>query len=161
ALLPGVPVWGPIWGRLVRDAGSELLPLSQIGGYVLGARAMTFAGVSGTAAAASTIVDVTLEFLGQLAYTALPLCLLVFLKPDAAIAVAVAIGLAVAAPLAAGFVAVQRRGFGLFDRFAQILGRGWADKTAAGAATLQAELSRMYRWRTRIWVCFLLHLLCW
>src|SRR6266850_2031146 len=73
ALLPGAHPGIVIWARLVRDAGSEALPLSQVGGYVLGARALTPAGVPGTVAAASTIVDVTLEFVAQLAYTALGL----------------------------------------------------------------------------------------
>ncbi len=44
-LMPGTSPWTSIWGRLVRDTGSELLPLSQVGGYVLGARAIAFAGV--------------------------------------------------------------------------------------------------------------------
>src|ERR1700729_374686 len=32
------------WGRLIRDAASEALPLSQVGGQVLGARALMMAG---------------------------------------------------------------------------------------------------------------------
>src|SRR5258706_8128146 len=48
ALLPGPPVLVPIWGRLVRDAGSEALPLSQVGGYVLGAQAGKLLGASCT-----------------------------------------------------------------------------------------------------------------
>ena len=161
ALLPGTSIWAPIWGRLVRDAGSELLPLSQVGGYVLGARAITFAGVSGTSAAASTIVDVTLELFGQLAYTALALWWLVYLRPGAEIAAPAAIGLAFAGLLASAFVVVQRRGFGLVDRFAGMLGRGWADKTAAGAAALQSALREIYQWRARVWASFVLHLVCW
>jgi hypothetical protein len=39
-LLPGTSLWISIWGRFVRDAGSEVLPLSQVGGYLLGARAI-------------------------------------------------------------------------------------------------------------------------
>ena len=70
-LLPGTSLWVPVWGRFVRDSGSELLPLSQVGGYVLGARAVTLAGVAAITATASTIVDVTLELFGQLAYTSL------------------------------------------------------------------------------------------
>src|SRR5437764_5798948 len=96
ALLPGSPVWAPLWGRAVRDSASELLPFSQVGGYVLGARALALAGVPGTLAAASTIVDVTFEFVAQLAYTALGLGLLVQLQPDSAAATPVMIGLAVA-----------------------------------------------------------------
>src|SRR5580765_3163244 len=82
ALLPGAHAGKVMWARLVRDSGSEALPLSQVGGYVLGARALALAGVSGTLAAASTIVDVTLEFVAQLAFTALGLALLVQLQPE-------------------------------------------------------------------------------
>src|SRR4029079_2304301 len=77
ALLPGAPSGRVMWARLVRDSGSEALPLSQVGGYVLGVRALALAGVPATLGAASTIVDVTLEFIAQLVYTALGLALLV------------------------------------------------------------------------------------
>src|SRR5215469_3778739 len=33
-----------LWGRLIRDSGAEVLPLSQIGGFVMGARAATLLG---------------------------------------------------------------------------------------------------------------------
>jgi glycosyltransferase 2 family protein len=161
ALLPGSALWVPIWGRLVRDSGSELLPLSQVGGYVLGARAVALVGISGTSATASTIVDVTLELFGQLAYIALALVCLLYLKPDAAIAAPVAAGLAAAGLIAAAFLAVQRRGFDVLDRFARMFGRGWADKAAAGSASLHAALTGIYRWRARVWFSFLLHLACW
>jgi putative membrane protein len=161
ALLPGSPVWTALWGRVVRDSGSELLPFSQVGGYVLGARAMALAGVPGTLAAASTIVDVTLEFVAQLAYTALGLACLVRLQPDSAAAIPVMIGLAVAIVAAAIFFLVQRHGFNYFDRIARILGRGWAERGAAGAATLHAALAAIYRLRGGLWVNFALHLACW
>jgi putative membrane protein len=161
ALLPEVAPWVPIWGRLVRDSGSEVLPLSQVGGYVLGARAVALAGVSWTSATASTIVDVTLELFGQLAYTALGLACLVELMPNAAIATPIAAGLATAGLLAAVFLAVQRRGFDLLDRFARMIGRGWADKAAAGSASLHAVLTSIYRRRRGVMWSFLLHLACW
>jgi hypothetical protein len=117
-LLPQTRSWVPMWGRLVRDSVAEVLPLSQVGGYVAGARAVVFAGLTGTIAAASTIVDVTLEFVAQLAYTALALLLLIDLRPGAALALPAGIGLAAAAVLAVLFLVVQWHGFGLFDRFA-------------------------------------------
>ena len=120
ALLPGTRLWISIWGRLVRDAASEVLPLSQVGGYVLGARAIALTGVPGTSAAASTIVDVSLEFIAQIAFTGLALAWLIRLWPDAPVALPVAIGLAAAAILAAGLLVAQRRGFGLIDRLAGI-----------------------------------------
>ena len=160
-LLPGTSLWVPVWGRFVRDSGSELLPLSQVGGYVLGARAVTLAGVAAIVATASTIVDVTLELFGQLAYTALGLACLIALEPDAAIARPVAAGLAAAGLLAMGFVVFQRRGLDLLERFARMLGRGWTDKTAAGAATLHNALTAIYRGPARVLSSFALHLVCW
>lgn len=161
ALLPGTRLWKSIWGRLVRDAGSEVLPLSQVGGYLLGARAIVFAGIPGTAAAASTIVDVSLEFVAQIAFTGLVFGWLIHLRPDAPVAVPVAIGLAAAGILAVGLVIAQRRGFGLIDRLAGVLGRQWLDRTAAGAAVLHVAIAAIYERRIRLSASFILHLVCW
>jgi glycosyltransferase 2 family protein len=160
-LLPRTRGWVAIWGRLVRDSAAEVLPLSQLGGYVLGARAVTLAGVSAAAAAGSTIVDVTLEFVAQLAYTALGLSWLVYLQPQAPLARPVAAGLLVAGLAAMGFLFVQHRGFAFLDRLGRAVGRGWADRGAASAAALHAEIAAIYRRRRRLFASFLLHLGCW
>ena len=160
-LLPGAPAGKVMWARLLRDSGSEALPLSQVGGYVLGTRALTLAGVPGTLAVASTIVDVTLEFVAQLAYTALGLILLVRLQPDTRAAAPVLLGLAVAAFCAVAFILAQRRGLTYFDRIARILGDGWAERSAAGAAALHAALAAIYRHRGRLSASAAVHLACW
>jgi len=160
-LMPGIPSWVAIWGRLVRDSGSEVLPLSQVGGYVLGARALALAGVTGTVAAASTIVDVTFEFVAQVAYTALGLALLLQLQPGSAAATPVIVGLVVAVAAVVAFLIVQRHGFDYFERIARILGRGWAERSAAGAAALHGALRGIYRRPVALWLCFALHLACW
>src|SRR3954469_2820359 len=160
-LLPGTRPLRVIWGRLVRDSGSEVLPLSQVGGYVLGARALALAGVTGTVAAASTIVDVTFEFVAQVAYTALGLALLLQLQPGSAAATPVIVGLVVAVAAAVAFLIVQRHGFDYFERIARILGRGWAERSAAGAAALHGAVGGVYRRPVALWLCFALHLACW
>ena len=161
ALVPGTPGWAFVWGRLIRDAGSEVLPLSQMGGTVLGARAVILAGISGPVATASTIVDLTLEFFAKLAYTAVGLVLLVRLRPDLPVVLPVTVGTVVAGLIAITFVVVQHHGFSLFERFARALGRRWADRTAVGAASVHAELRQIYRRRAGLWRGFLLHLACW
>jgi len=161
ALLPGGRSLVLIWGRLVRDAGSEMLPLSQVGGYVLGARAVILAGVPATLAAASTIADVTLEFVAQLVYTGIGLILLAQLRPGNAAAFPVTVGLVVATAAATGFLLVQRRGFRFLDRIAAILGGGWAERTAAGTAALNDALAAIYRRHGGVLVSCFLHLACW
>lgn len=160
-LLPGARQWVAVWGRFVRDAGSEVLPLSQVGGYVLGTRAVALAGIAATRGAASTIVDVTLEFVAQLGYIAIGLVWLLHLRVPAVSPQLVVLGLAVASCLAAAFIAMQRRGMRYADRIAGVLGRGWAEKTAAGTAALHQALEAIYRRRRRVWLSFLVHLACW
>lgn len=161
ALLPGTRCWVAVWGRLVRDSGSEALPLSQVGGYVLGARALSLAGVPGTVAAATTIVDVTLEFIAQVAYTALGLLVLMQLQPDSAIALPVGIALGVGTLAAVAFLLLQRRTIGVIDRIARNLGKGWAERSAAGAAALDQALAATYRHRNGLVASTILHLACW
>src|SRR5215469_3425112 len=160
-LVPGTRFWVFIWGRLVRDAGSEVLPLSQMGGCVLGARAVALGAVPGATAAASTMVDLTLEFLAKLAYMALGLILLFHLQADTQLGLPVTIGLATTGLFAVSFVLVQRHGFVYFDRFTCLLGRDWAERTAAGAAAVQVALAGIYRRSAGLWGGFVLHLACW
>ena len=161
ALLPETNPWTEIWARLVRDSASEVLPLSQLGGYVLGARALAVAGVACDAAAASTIIDVTLEFLAQLAYVAIALLWLLHREPQSQIVWPAAFGLALGVGLATGFMVAQRLGFGMLDRLAGGLGEGWAERTAAGAAALHAAVADIYNRSLRISASFGLHLACW
>jgi putative membrane protein len=160
-LVSGARSWVFVWGRLIRDGGSEVLPISQIGGCLLGARAAVLAGVPAAIAAASTMVDLTLEFVAKLAYMALGLILLAVLRPDTPVGLPVVAGLVATSLFAVAFVMLQRRGVGLFDRFARLSGRGWAERMAAGAAGVHAALAAIYRRKRGLWAGFLLHLVCW
>ncbi|HEV7613295.1 MAG TPA: hypothetical protein VGO37_15545 [Steroidobacteraceae bacterium] len=68
--------WVFVRARMVRDAATEVLPFSQLGGIVLGARAAILHGISQPLAFASTVVDVTTELFAQIAYIALGLAVL-------------------------------------------------------------------------------------
>ena len=150
-----------IWGRVMRDCGSEVLPLSQIGGYVLGARAIALHGVSGLVATATTVVDVTVDVCAQLTYTVLGLALLLQLPIGARFAVPGFIGLAIAIAGIGGFVLAQVRGAHLLDRLTTKLARDWFDAVAATAGALQSEIQRIYARRSGIWTCFLVHFAAW
>jgi len=86
---------------------------------------------------------------------------LIQLRPDAPIAIPVAVGLVAAGILAAGLLIAQRRGFDLVDRFAGKFGREWLDRTAAGAAALHAAITAIYRQRAGVGASLVLHLACW
>jgi hypothetical protein len=107
------------------------------------------------------MADLTLEFVAKLAYMALGLILLVNLRPGMPVSLPVALGLFATGLFAMAFVLVQRHGFVLFDRFARRLGRGWAERAAAGASAMNAALAGTYRHRAGLWGGFALHLFCW
>lgn len=159
---PGKPApWAFVWGRLVRDGGSEVLPLSQIGGFVLGARAVTLAGLSVRMAAASLVVDVTMEMLSQLAYTGLALGVFAALRPQSALSVPIAEGLAAAGVVAVLLVLAQRRGFPLAKRITEAVTRRWAQFAASGIAAMQSAIDEIYGGHRRLVAGFFLHLFTW
>ncbi len=150
-----------LWGRLIRDSGSEILPLSQIGGFIMGARAATLFGPSMTLAFASTVVDVTIEVMAQLGYTALGLALLVQLHPEASLVYPVAMGLALGLIAILGFVLLQRRGAALVERLSKRLAASWLPGATARTRPLQQSLDEIYARRSGLAAGFALHFAAW
>jgi glycosyltransferase 2 family protein len=150
-----------IWGRLIRDSASEALPLSQIGGFVLGARALALAGVSGTFAAASTVVDVTLELVAQIVYTIIGLLLLEWLRPSNTVAGPVLAGVAIMSVAATIFFVVQARGAGFVERSSIRLARQFLGREIGEAGAVQASIRNLQAHRSTLLLGTSIHLGCW
>lgn len=149
------------WARLVREAASDLLPFSQVGGLVLGARTLTDAGVLACQVYGSLVIDITMELASQLVFTLLGLVFLVSAvidAPDAATLVWTVLGgtLALAAMVAA-LLLLQR----LLPQASIRLARLLLPASVDAASSLGAELQRSYNRRRRIALCFLLNLAGW
>ena len=156
-----------VWARLVRDSAGEALPFSQVGGYAAGARALAVSGVTGSFAAASTVVDVSTELVAQLGYTLLGLGLLGWRRPGSGLVAPVLLATLAMAGLVAAFVAVQVRGAGAVDRLlvrasARLAGQG-ADSAWAGGRgnALAAAVRGMHARRGAMSGAVALHLLEW
>src|SRR5438477_4081386 len=154
-------LWVFVWARMVRDAAAEVLPFSQVGGIVLGARAAILHGVSTPLAFASMIVDVTTEMMAQTAYIALGVVLLSARAPRTPLAVslttACVIGLALAALAGGLFLALQRYGHRIAGGLVARLLPGAVAPTASVAARLDA----IYRAPARRGLSAALHLAGW
>lgn len=150
-----------VWGRMVRDAAANCLPFSQVGGFVLGARAVTLQGVSWSVATASTMVDITAEFLAQIFYASMCLLILLARVPHSPLAGPVAIGIGVA--LAAGliFFWMQRRAAHVFARLAARIADQMLGDSSERAVVLQTELKLISGHTGRVALCVGLHLLGW
>jgi glycosyltransferase 2 family protein len=163
-LSPGSPLkkWGTfVWARMVRDAATEVLPFSQLGGIVLGARAAILHGIAPPLAFASMVVDVTAELLAQIAFLALGVLILSTHTPQTpaagSLTTVFTVGLLLAAAGSGSFVLLQRHGHELTARVAaRLLPAAVATTAAVGAA-----LDEIYRSPGRVVLSVALHLAGW
>ncbi len=153
--------WVLIWGRMVRDAASNCLPFSQVGGFVFGARAVTLHGVEWHTATASTIVDVTAEFLAQIAFAGIGLGVLLARAPGSGVAVPVEIGIGVAVLACFAFVWLQKGAAPLFARLGRRIAGNWFADAEERVSVLQAELGLIYGHAGKLALGFMMHLIGW
>lgn len=161
-LIPrGRPFRAVAWGRMVRDAAANCLPFAVPGGIVAGARSLTTAGMSWPLALGSSVVDVTAEFLGQIAFVAVGFAMLLLRVPDSGLAVPAGVGLAAGVAGAASFVWLQLGAGPLFRALAERIAGDRIAGASAGVDQLQAELSGIYRRGARLTLATALHFLGW
>jgi putative membrane protein len=153
--------WIFVWGRMVRDAATNCLPFSLVGGFVFGARAVTLAGVSWSLATASTVVDVTAEFLAQLAFTAIGLGILLARAPHSSLAVPVEVGLGLAVMAGAALIWVQQGAAPVFARLGRRIAGRWFEDAQDRIEVVQTELGLIYGHSGRLALGFSVHLLGW
>ncbi|MGC9269622.1 lysylphosphatidylglycerol synthase domain-containing protein [Acidiphilium sp.] len=153
--------WLLYWGRMVRDSAGEFLPFSHVGGFVLGGRAIALGGVAFADAAASTLADVTIEFLAELVFIATGLALLAGLAPDSGLLRPVGLGLGLAMVGAAGFLFVQKGGGRVFRALSLRIAGQSADSASVRMERLQVALDAIYARPGRMLVAGALHLACW
>ncbi len=150
-----------IWARAVREAATDVLPFSALGGLLLGARAAILHGVPASFAFASTIVDVTTEMLAQIAYLALGLALVGLRAPHTPAAASLTrfgwIGLVFAAAAGGALLAMQRRGHGFTRRIAARL----LPRAIAGTAAVGNALDAIHASHARVALSAGLHFCAW
>lgn len=150
-----------LWGRMVRDASTNILPFSQLGGFFFGARAVMLHGLPWPTATATTVVDLTAEFLAELAFAAIGLLILLVRDPNTDMRLPLELGIGGAVLGATVFIWLQRGATSVFVR----LGGRIAERRIIGAKArieqLQTEMAAIYRQTGRLALGFFLHLAGW
>jgi glycosyltransferase 2 family protein len=154
-------LWVLIWGRMVRDAAANCLPFSQVGGFVFGARAVTLHGIEWHTATASTVVDVTAEFLAQIAFACIGLGILLARAPGSGLAVPVEVGIGLAVLACFAFVWVQKGAAPVFARIGRRIAGNWFTDAEERMEVLQAELGLIYGHAGKLAAGFFVHLVGW
>jgi putative membrane protein len=94
--------------RFLREGANTLLPMTQIGGEVIGARTLTLRGTPASLSAASIIVDVLVQAATQFLFVLIGLATLVALGRSNGVGGTIAIVVAVAIPALFGFYLGQQ-----------------------------------------------------
>jgi putative membrane protein len=147
--------------RWIREGVNSLLPVAQVGGVFVQARLLTFRGVSGDRAGASTVVDLTMEVTTLLLFALVGLGLLAT-NTQARAAAPLALGVAIGCPVIIGFVAAQRFGLiRLLARLSERLARrsGW--QSSRTLLALDDAIRTLYGNRRRLASCAALHFASW
>ena len=159
------PGWGFLYlARWASESVNNLLPVAQIGGEVVRARLAAQAGTRTDYAAATVVIDFTLGLFALVIFAVLGLALLILVGGTGDQIIAIAIGIAIFAGLAVGFVLAQRAG--LF-RHAGNLGAWLARLTKRdhlvpgleGAYQLDSTLDEIYGRYGRLAACSAFRLL--
>jgi putative membrane protein len=148
--------------RFIREGINTLLPLTAVGGDIVGARLLTFWSVPGRLGAATIIVDVLLQAVTLFLFAALGIVTLIALGTDATVAGAAAISLAAAAPTLGGFYLAQRRGGHRLLHF--MLSRLAGDSSWRLLGTIDAvyqNLSLIYARRSALAASGVVHMIGW
>jgi putative membrane protein len=151
---------GPyIWARMVRDSAGEVLPFSQFGGIVLGARALSLHGLKAASATASTTADLTTEMMAQIAFIAIGLGAFVlrFGLEAKGLSATILAGVSFVIAGSLAFIVLQRSGAALAERLAARFFPGGLGHAQAFRRALEA----IYERPTRLALSALLHLLGW
>nr|WP_208402135.1 lysylphosphatidylglycerol synthase domain-containing protein [Sphingomonas oligoaromativorans] len=163
ASMPGQPLrqW-PLftWARMAREGANDLLPFSQVGGLVVGARTLTGAGLPGARVYAAMVVDLTTEMAGQVVFTLFGLAVLGSVLVDGTqhnVAPLAWVGAGVTIAMTGAFILLQKPMLKLAGALAEHL----LPNAHISLDRLHAELSDIYRRRGAVAMSFLLNLLGW
>ena len=149
--------------RWVRESVNVLLPVAQVGGEVVGARLITFWGVSQSLAVASVLVDLLAQTATQFVFTLIGVALLAGHEGGAPIVRWVGLGLALLGPALGAFYVAQRYGGA---RLVDKVLRHFTDdpQWAAVGGSLNAingQFSKLYDRRGRLSAVFGIHFGIW
>lgn len=158
-----------MWARLVRDAAAETLPFSQLGGFVLGVRALRLRGAAALRGMLSMSVDLVVELAAKLPYVLAGVLTLLALAPaharGAQLMRPLAIGLAVSAAAVVLPLLARRRLGDLLQRAVRSISGRWPVLASLRQIHAQGEvnavLDDILGRRGRLGRGFGLHLLCW
>lgn len=150
-----------IWARTTREAATDVLPFSQLGGLVVGARTLTAKRVPTPIVYASMIADMTTELASQLLFTLAGVAVLLIVLADlpvrASIMPLALAGLGAMAAIVAVLAFAQRP----MLRLAGALATRFLPGSINALTAVRTQLDAIYREPRRVIAAFAFNLMAW
>jgi putative membrane protein len=156
ALMPEAPFLSFVWGRIVRDAAGEVLPFSQLGGVLIGVRALILRGIAASSAFASSIVDVTTEMMAQIVFILTGVALFTA-RSGSELPAATLTGIVFVLAGSVAFIVLQRRGLVLAEKLAE----RFIPAVARQTREFHAAVKDIYERPSRLALSSTIHLVGW
>ncbi len=150
-----------IWGRLVREGGETCLPFSEIGGLLLGARALMLGGIPFAEAAASSIADIMSEAIALAPFLLFGLLVLLAAHPGSKFALPLGLGLGLLIAGGATAYGLRRHLAKLLHAATAHLLKPWSNSAPADADALRDTLQARLMQPVRMAAASILHLAAW
>ena len=154
----GAAWWKFVGARFVRNAGGEILPFSQLGGFALGVRVLCLGGVGAFRSALSMFADLVMEFAGKLPYAVLGVLLLLAAQPASNLLLPLSISLGLSAAGTAVAIVFRSRLKSMLESSALVIVRKWT--SLAPSEEVGPAIARIFA-SDRLALCFTIHLLGW
>ncbi len=158
---PGAKFRTTVWGRLVREGGTNILPFSEVGGLAFGARVLTLAGVPSALAIASSFADVAAEFIGEIPFILFGLIMVLARGPRSSLLLPLAIGIAFVAAGGVALIWAEKHSAKLFHTVGRRIASRWAKGAERSADDVQHEFDRLFGQARRLGLAAGIHFAGW
>ena len=150
-----------IWGRVLREAASDVLPFSHVGSVLIAVRAAVLGGLAPAEATGSCIIDISCEIVAQLLYTLFGVALLAARlglgAGQSPLITTLLVGLGIATGVVVVFISAQRRALRALERLVERRLPAIAGQAAGVAAVIEQAYDRP----GRLFASLGLHVFAW
>lgn len=159
--ISGARIWKFVWARYVRESAAEILPFSQVGGIVIGARALALSGMRMVPVAVSMLADLVIELAAKFPYIVAGVLFLFLAVPRASVARPAVLGTLIIGTTVVLLLTFHRRIKSWLEELAVRMALRWPSLGLGGRSQLRPAFDQIFARDWRIVSAFFMHLIGW
>lgn len=159
--ISGARAWKFVWARYVRESAAEVLPFSQLGGIVIGARALAISGMRMVPVAVSMLADLVIELAAKLPYVLSGIVLLFSISPRSSVMKPAVLGAIMVGMTVVLLLVFHRRIKGWLENLALQMAQRWPVLGLGTGSQIRPVFAHVFARDWRIVKALNMHLVAW